>query len=128
MESKRSFSVILFVWLVLLHHGCVYVGPTTGTDYATVEGGKAYITVSPTLTVAVPVYVALGDKVAEAAANAAVGYLKGLPGGLGAITQLNRAEAVQKGVGAGVAKAAEIGQPVDRKELETFVQQVVAKI
>lgn len=71
---------------------------------------------------------AIGDEVAKAAANAAVGYLTGLPGGLGAITQLNRAEAVQKGVGVGVTKAAETGQPVDRKELETFVQQVVAKI
>ena len=128
MELKHASSVILFVWLVLFHHGCVYVGPTTGTDYATVEGGKEYITVSPTLTVAVPVHVALGDKVAEAAANAAVGYLKGLPGGLGAITQLNRAEAVQIGIDAGVTKAAETGQPVDGQKLEAFVQQVVAKI
>ena len=85
----------------------------------------AYITVSPTLAVSVPVNVALGDKVAEAAANAAVGYLKGIPG---AITSLNRTEAIQQGVGAGVKKAAEIGQPVDRGQLEVFVQEVVAKI
>lgn len=71
-----------------------------------------------------PVNVALGDKVAEAAANAAVGYLKGLPG---AITSLSRAEAVQQGVDAGVRKAAETGQQVDRKVLETFVQGEVAK-
>ena len=50
---------------------------------------------SPTLAVSVPVNVALGDKVAEAAANAAVGYLKGIPG---AITSLNRTEAIQQGV------------------------------
>jgi hypothetical protein len=73
----------------------------------------------------VPVNVAIGDKVAEAAANAAVGYLKGLPG---AITALNRAEAVQKGVDAGITKGAETNQQVDRKELETFVRQVVEKI
>ena len=125
MELKHSFSVILFVCLILFNYGCAYVGPTTGTDHARVEGGKANITVSPTLSVSVPVNVAIGDKVAEIAANAAVGYLKGLPG---AITSLNRAEAVQKGVDAGVTKAAEIGQQVDRKELEAFVQQVVAKI
>ena len=89
-----------------------------------VQGGKAYIAVSPSLAFAVPVNVAIGDKVAEAAANAAVGYLKGIPG---AITSLNRTEAIQQGVGAGVKKAAEIGQPVDRGQLEV-VQEVVAKI
>jgi hypothetical protein len=125
MEWKRAASVTLFVSLMLFSHGCAYVGSTTGTDHAFVQGGKAYITVSPTLAVSVPVNVAIGNKVAEAAANATVGYLKGLPG---AITALNRAEAVQQGVGAGVKKAAETGQQVDRKELEAFVQQVVAKI
>lgn len=110
---------------MLFNHGCAYVGSTTGSDYAKVEGGKAIITVSPSIKVEVPVNVALGDKVAEAAANAAVGYLTGLPS---AITQLNRAEAVQKGIDAGVTKAAETGQPVDGQKLEAFVQQVVAKI
>jgi hypothetical protein len=90
-----------------------------------VTGGKAYVTVSPSLAFAVPVNVAIGDKVAEAAANAAVGYLKGLPG---AITALSRAEAVQQGVGAGIKKAAEIGQLVDQEKLQSFVQEVVAKI
>ena len=80
---------------------------------------------SPTLAVSVPVNAAIGDKVAEAAANAAVGYLKGLPG---AITSLNRVEAVQQGVDAGVKTAAETGQPVDRKKLKTFVQEVVERI
>ena len=80
---------------------------------------------SPTLAVSVPVNVAIGDKVAEAAANAAVGYLKGLPG---AITSLNRTEAVQQGVDAGVKTAAETGQPVDREKLQMFVQEVVARI
>ncbi|MEP6889733.1 MAG: hypothetical protein ABI955_03435, partial [Nitrospirota bacterium] len=110
----------------LFNHGCAYVGPTTGTDHAMVQGGKAYITASPSLAFAVPVNVAIGDKVAEAAANAAVGYLKGFPSGT--ITQQNRVEAVQQGVGAGVKKAAEVGQPVDRGQLEAFVQEVVAKI
>ena len=72
-----------------------------------------------------PVNAAIGDKVAEAAANAAVGYLKGIPG---AITSLNRTEAVQQGVDAGVKTAAETGQPVDREKLKTFVQEVVARI
>ena len=125
MEWKRAASVTLFVSLMLFSHGCAYVGPTTGTDHAFVQGGKAYITVSPTLAVSVPVNAAIGDKVAEAAANAAVGYLKGLPG---AITSLNRTEAVQQGVGAGVKKATETGQPVDREKLKTFVQEVVARI
>lgn len=125
MTFTHAASVIVFAGLILFNHGCAYVGPTTGTDHAFVQGGKAYITVSPTLAVSVPVNVALGDKVAEAAANAAVGYLKGIPG---AITSLNRTEAIQQGVGAGVKKAAEIGQPVDRGQLEVFVQEVVAKI
>ena len=125
MTFTHAASVIVFAGLILFNHCCAYVGPTTGTDHAFVQGGKAYITVSPTLAVSVPVNVALGDKVAEAAANAAVGYLKGIPG---AITSLNRTEAIQQGVGAGVKKAAEIGQPVDRGQLEVFVQEVVAKI
>ena len=125
MEWKRAVLFISFVSLMLFSHGCVYVGLTTGTDHAFVQGGKAYITVSPTLAVSVPVNAAIGDKVAEAAANAAVGYLKGLPG---AITSLNRAEAVQQGVDAGVKTAAETGQPVDREKLKTFVQEVVARI
>ena len=125
MTFTRTVSIIFFVGLILFNHGCAYVGPTTGTDHAFVQGGKAYITVSPTLAVSVPVNVAIGDKVAEAAANAAVGYLKGLPG---AITALSRAEAIQQGVGAGVKTAAEIGQPVDREQLHSFVQEVVARI
>ena len=125
MEWKRAASVTLLVSLMLFSYGCAYVGPTTGTDHAFVQGGKAYITVSPTLAVSVPVNAAIGDKVAEAAANAAVGYLKGLPG---AITSLNRTEAVQQGVDAGVKTAAETGQPVEREKLKTFVQEVVAKI
>ena len=125
MKLIRSFSIILLVCLMLFIHGCAYVGPTTGTDHAVVQGGKAYITVSPSLTVTVPVNVAIGDKVAEAAANAAVGYLKGLPG---AITSLNRTEAVQQGVDAGVKTAAETGHPVDQEKLKTFVQEVVARI
>lgn len=125
MKFKQAGSVIVVVGLMLLHYGCTYVGPTTETDHAMVQGGKAYITVSPSLAFSVPVHVAIGDTVAEAAANAAVGYLKGLPG---AITSLNRTEAVQQGVGAGVKKAAETGQPVDREQLTSFVQEVVAKI
>lgn len=125
MDLKHSVSVVFFVCLVLFNHGCAYVGSTTGTDFAKVEGAKAIITVSPTLTVAVPVNVAIGDEVAKAAANAAVGYLKGLPG---VITPQNRAEAVQKGVDAGVQKAAETGRPVDQDKLKSFVQEVVAKI
>ena len=125
MTFTHAVSVIFFGGLMLFNYGCAYVGPTTGTDHAFVQGGKAYITVSPSLAFAVPVNATIGDKVAEAAANAAVGYLKGLPG---AITSLNRAEAVQKGIDAGAAKAAESNQLVDRKELENFVQQVVAKV
>ncbi len=125
MKMTSSCSVMLCVGLMLVGHGCAYVGSTTGTDHAMVTGGKAYVTVSPSLAFAVPVNVAIGDKVAEAAANAAVGYLKGLSG---AITSLNRAEAVQQGVGAGVKKASEAGQLVDRTKLEAFVQEVVAKI
>ena len=79
MTFTHAVSVIFFGGLILFNHGCAYVGPTTGTDHAMVQGGKAYITVSPSLTFAVPVNVAIGDKVAEAAANAVVGYLKGLP-------------------------------------------------
>jgi len=125
MKLTPSFSVIFFVGLMLFNYGCAYVGPTIGSDHAMVEGGKAYIMVSPSLTVAVPVNAGIGDKVAEAAANAAVGYLKGLPG---AITSLNHAEAVQQGVDAGVKTAKETGQPVDREKLQAFVQEVVAKI
>jgi len=125
MTFIQAVSIIFFGGLILFSHGCAYVGPTTGSDHAMVQGGRAYITVSPSLAFAVPVNVAIGDKVAEAAANAAVGYLKGLPG---AITSLSRVEAVQKGVDEGAKKAAETGQPVDRKQLEAFVQEVVAKI
>jgi hypothetical protein len=125
MTFTHAVSIIFFGGLILFNYGCAYVGPTTGTDHAMVQGGKAYIAVPPSLAFAVPVNVAIGDKVAEAAANAAVGYLKGIPG---AITSLNRTEAIQQGVGAGVKKAAEIGQPVDRGQLEVFVQEVVAKI
>jgi hypothetical protein len=125
MTFTRAVSAIFFVGLMLFNYGCAHVGSTTGIDHAMVQGGKAYITVSPSLAFAVPVNAAIGDKVAEAAANAAVGYLKGLPG---AITSLNRTEAVQQGVEAGVKTAAETGQPIDRKELEAFVQQVVARI
>ncbi len=125
MEFRRAASVIFCVGLMVLNYGCAYVGSTRGTDYAMVQGGKAYITVPPSLAFAVPVNVAIGDTVAEAAANAAVGYLKGLPG---AITSLNRTEAVQQGVSAGVKTAVETGQPVDRGKLQSFVQEVVAKI
>ena len=125
MELKQAASVIFIVGLILFNHGCAYVGRTTGTDHAVVQGGKAYITVSPSLTVTVPVNVAISDKVAEAAANAAVGYLNGLPG---AITSLSRVAAVQKGVDEGEKKAAETGQQVDREKLKSFVQEVVAKI
>ena len=125
MTFTQAVSIIFFGGLILLNHGCAYVGSTTGTDHAMVQGGKAYITVSPSLAFVVPVNVAIGDKVAEAAANAAVGYLKGLSG---AITSLNRTEAVQKGVDEGVKTAAETGQPVDREQLQSFVQEVVAKI
>jgi hypothetical protein len=125
MKLTQAASVVFCVGLVALNYGCAFIGSTTGTDHAFVQGGKAYITVSPTLAVSVPVNVAIGDKVAEAAANAAVGYLKGLPG---AITSLSRAEAVQQGVAAGVKTAAETGQPVDQGKLESFVREVVAKI
>lgn len=125
MTFTHAVSIIFFGGLILFNHGCAYVDSTTGTDHAFVQGGKAYITVSPTLAISVPVNATIGDNVAEVAANAAVGYLKGLPG---AITSLNRTEAVQKGVDAGVKTAAETGQPVDREKLKTFVQEVVAKI
>ena len=125
MTFTQAVSIVFFGGLILFNHGCAYVGPTTGTDHAMVQGGKAYVTVSPSLAFAVPVNVAIGDKVAEAAANAVVGYLKGLPG---AITALHRAEAVQQGVDAGVKTAAETGHPVDREKLKTFVQEVVARI
>ena len=125
MTFTQAISIVFFGGLILFNHGCAYVGPTTGTDHAMVHGGKAYITVSPSLAFAVPVNVAIGDKVAEAAANAVVGYLKGLPG---AITSLNRTEAVQQGVDAGLKTAAETGQPVDREKLKTFAQEVVARI
>ena len=46
MEWKRAASVTLFVSLMLFSYGCAYVGPTTGTDHAFVQGGKAYIRVS----------------------------------------------------------------------------------
>lgn len=62
MKLTRSFSVILLVCLMLFIHGCAYVGPTTGTDHAVVQGGKAYIMVSPSLTVTVPVDVAMAIK------------------------------------------------------------------
>ena len=107
MTFTHAVSIIFFGGLILFNHGCAYVGPTTGTDHAFVQGGKAYITVSPTLAVSVPVNVAIGDTVAEAAANAAVGYLKGLPG---AITSLNRPKRFKQGVDAGVKKAAETGR------------------
>ena len=64
MEFKHTASVIVFIGLILFNHGCAYVGPTTGTDHAMVQGGKAYVTVSPSLAFAVPVNVAIGDKVA----------------------------------------------------------------
>ena len=125
MTFTHAVSIIFFGGLILFNHGCAYVGPTTGTDHAFVQGGKAYVSMSPSLAFAVPVNVAIGDKVAEAAANAAVGYLKGLPG---AITSLNRAEAVQQGMDAGIKAAAETGQPIDQEKLKTFVQEVVARI
>jgi hypothetical protein len=125
MTFTHAVSIIFFGGLILFNHGCAYVGSTTGTDHAMVQGGKAYITASPSLAFAVPVNAAIGDNVAEAAANAAVGYLKGL---IGAITALNRTEAVQKGMDAGVKTAAETGQPVDQEKLRMFVQEVVAKI
>ena len=125
MTFTHAVSIIFLGGLILFNHGCAYVGPTAGTDHAFVQGGKAYITVSPTLAVSAPVNAAIGDNVAEAAANAAVGYLKGVSG---AITSLNRTEAVKQGVDAGVKKAAETGQAVDRGQLEAFVQEIVAKI
>ena len=125
MTFTHAVSIIFFGGLILFNHGCAHVGSTTGTDHAFVQGGKAYITVSPTLAVSVPVNAAIGDRVAEASANAAVGFLKGLPG---TITSLNRTEAVQQGVDAGVKKAAEIGQAVDWEKLQSFVLEVVAKI
>ena len=125
MKFKHAASVTCVVGLILFNQGCGIASSTTGTGHATVQGGNVNVTVSPSLTVSVPVNVAIGDKVAEAAANAAVGYLKGLSG---AITSLNRAEAVQQGVAEGVKKSAETGQPVDREQLKTFVQEVVAKI
>ena len=125
MTFTHAASVIVFGGLILFSHGCAAPnGDVIATDHGNSIGHMATVAVSPTLAVSVPVNVALGDKVAEAAANAAVGYLKGLPG---AITSLSRAEAVQQGVDAGVRKAAETGQQVDRKVLETFVQGEVAK-
>lgn len=125
MTFTHAASVIVFGGLILFSHGCAFSkGDAIATGSGNSTGPVATVEVSPTFKVEVPVNVALGDKVAEAAANAAVGYLKGLPG---AITSLSRAEAVQQGVDAGVRKAAETGQQVDRKVLETFVQGKVAK-
>ena len=98
MTFTHAVSIIFLGGLIVFNYGCAYVGPSTGTDHAMVQGGKAYVTVSPSLAFGAPVNVAIGDKVAEAAANAAVGYLKGLPG---AITSLNRTEAVPQGVSTG---------------------------
>ena len=125
MACKTFHSAIILGILMLLNASCAVVGPTAGSGQANVVGGTATVTVSPTTTFSVPVTIGIGDKVAEAAAQAAVGYLTGLSGPL---TVLNRAEAVRKGIEAGVAQAAETGQPVDRNALETFVQQVVEKI
>ena len=125
MTFTRAISILFFGGLMLFHHGCADFGPTMGTDHAMVQGGKAYVTVSPSLAFMVPVNVEISDKVAEAAANAAVRYLKGLPA---AITALQRAEAVQQGVDAGVKTAAETGQSVDQEKLKTFVREIVAKI
>lgn len=128
MEAGKNFLIGLCPFMVLLHSGCAYVGSTTGTDHAVVQGGRALITYSPTLKAEVPVNAALGDEVAKAAANAAVGYLKGRGG---AITQLHLDDAVQKGMDAGLNKFAESGKQVtnaERKELERFLRQVVEKI
>jgi hypothetical protein len=128
MEAGKKCLVGLCLFVILLHSGCAHVGSTAGTDQVVVQDGWALITYSPTLKAEVPVQVALGDEVAKAAANAAVGYLKGVGG---AITQLHLDGAVQKGMEAGIKKSAESGKPVtdaDRKELESFLRQVVEKI
>ena len=128
MDVKHSLASIISVCVMLVPNGCAYVGSTMGTDYAVVEGGKAIVTVSPTVKFEVPVTISLGDEVAKAAANAAVGYMKGIPG---AITQLNRDIAIQKGVEAGLRQARKSGQEVggvDQQQLNAFVQQVVEKI
>lgn len=125
MRYRPALSTLMFTVLALIIHGCAVVGPTTGSGQAHVAGGTATVTVSPTTTFSVPVTIGIGDKVAEAAAQAAVGYLTGP---VGPITSLLRSEAVQKGIEAGMAKAAETGEPVDRNALKTFLQQVVEKI
>jgi hypothetical protein len=128
MDVKLSLAAIISVCVMLVLNGCVYVGSTTGTDHAVVEGGKAIVTVSPSVKFEVPVNISLGDEVAKAAANAAVGYLKGVPG---AITQLNRDIAIQKGVESGVRQAQKSDQQVtnvDQEQLKAFVQQVVEKL
>ena len=123
LSSSTIIAAILL--LSLLNSSCAVVGHTTGSGQAHVVGGVATVTVSPTTTFSVPVTIGIGDKVAEAAAQAAVGYLTGLSGPL---TLLNRAEAIRKGVETGVAKAAETNQSVDRQMLENFVQRVVEQI
>lgn len=125
MKFNTSISILAYVGLILFNFGCAIVGSTTGSGHAQVVGGTATVTVSPTTTFSVPVTIGIGDKVAEAAAQAAVGYLTGLSGPL---TLLHRAEAVRKGIAAGVAKADETSQPVDQQALESFVQKVVEKI
>jgi hypothetical protein len=125
MKSESFHPAMIFATLLLLNSSCAIVGPTTGSGEAHVSGGIATVTVSPTTTLSVPVTIGIGDKVAEAAAQAAVGYLTGLSA---PVTLLNRAEAVRKGLDAGLTKAADIGQSVDRQALETFVEKVVEKI
>lgn len=107
--------------------GCAYVGSSTGTDRAVVQGGRAVIVVSPTVKAEIPVSAAIGDEVARAAADAAVQYLQGLGS---PISQLNRAEAIRIGIDAAVKKSALNGrQPGEgeRQEVESFVRQIAEK-
>ena len=46
MTFTHAASVIVFAGLILFNHGCAYVGPTTGTDHAFVQGGGVYHRVS----------------------------------------------------------------------------------
>ena len=40
MTFTHAVSIIFFGGLILFNHGCAYVGPTTGTDHAFVQGGE----------------------------------------------------------------------------------------
>lgn len=104
-------STAAFCLLAVAAAGCAETGGATVTGQ-----NNTAITGNSTTNVIVAPSLALGDKVAQAAADAAKAYMGGLPS---AISDADRAAALDKGVDAGLDESRKSGhEPSDAEKSE----------